>query len=157
MKIDNFGEDFIIKWEKMVLTAYKCDAGVWTIGVGMTRYPDGSPVKPTDAISQEQAFSMFREMLTRYENLVNSAIKVDLSQNQFNALVSLCWNVELPFTSQSGLVKQINSHNFSYVPQEMAKWNKYFKDGHWMASEGLSARRFEEASIFMGWRRMTAI
>lgn len=155
MKIDKAGEDFIIRWERMVLSSYKCPAGIWTIGVGMTRYPDGNEVKPTDAISRTEAQDMFREMLIYYEGLVNDAIEIELTQNQFNALVSLCWNIESPFKTKSGLVTQINSHNFAYVPQELAKWNKIFVDGHWIASEGLAARRFEEAALFMGWKRRT--
>ena len=46
MKVSQNCIDLIKKWEGCKLTAYKCPAGVWTIGIGTTRYPDGRPVKP---------------------------------------------------------------------------------------------------------------
>jgi lysozyme len=109
MKLDTTGENFIIKEEGMVLHPYKDSAGIPTIGIGCTYYEDGTKVQMTDApITEERAIQLFRHLATTFEQTVSRSIRLALTQNQFNALVSLCFNIGVGAFSKSTLVKKIN-------------------------------------------------
>ena len=105
MKISEKGINFIIKEEGEVLTSYRCAAGVWTIGVGHT----GKDVAPKMKITQEKSRELLRADLSTFERAVNTYIKVKLEQCQFDALVSLAFNIGTGNFSRSTLVKKINS------------------------------------------------
>jgi len=92
MKISQEGKDLIIKFEGIRLNAYKCSAGVPTIGIGNTYYPNGDKVKMGDTITLEQAKNLFDDLIVRYERIVESKLKVDVKQNEFDALVSHTYN-----------------------------------------------------------------
>lgn len=110
MKLDLTGESFIIKEEGMVLHPYLDSAGIPTIGVGCTYYEDGTKVTMTDEpITEERALQLFRNLVKTFEQTVTRVIRVPLTQNQFNALVSLCFNIGVSAFSRSTLVKKINA------------------------------------------------
>ena len=92
MKISEEGKDLIKLFEGVRLKAYKCSAGVPTIGFGNTYYPNGDKVKMGDTITLEEARDLFDDLIVRYERIVNSKLKVDVKQNQFDALVSHTYN-----------------------------------------------------------------
>jgi len=92
MKISEEGKDLIKLFEGVRLKAYKCSAGVPTIGFGNTYYPNGDKVKIGDTITLEQARDLFDDLIVRYERIVNSKLKVDVKQNEFDALVSHTYN-----------------------------------------------------------------
>lgn len=92
MKISEEGKDLIKLFEGVRLKAYKCSAGVPTIGFGNTYYPNGDKVKMGDTITLEQARDLFDDLIVRYERIVNSKLKVDVKQNEFDALVSHTYN-----------------------------------------------------------------
>ena len=92
MRISEEGKDLIKLFEGCRLKAYKCSAGVSTIGDGNTYYPNGEKVKMGDVITLEQARELFDDLIVRYERIVNSKLKVDVKQNQFDALVSHTYN-----------------------------------------------------------------
>lgn len=153
MQLSDNGIEFIKSWEGLRLLAYLCQQGVPTIGIGSTRYANGIPVSLGDRLECEQdAIDLFKVTVKRYEGLVLKACGDKLTQNQFDACVSLCYNIEAPFTTDSGLLKAIKSGALQNVPQEFAKWNKVQKGGVFTASEGLAKRRFDEAALFMGWK-----
>lgn len=109
MKIDKAGRDFIYKEEGAVLHAYLDQVGVATIGVGFTFYPvTGKKVKMGETITQAQCDQIFDQIIKLYEEGVNGAIKVVLTQNQFNSLVSLAFNIGVAAFTKSTLVKKIN-------------------------------------------------
>lgn len=90
MKINKAGLDLIKKYEGCRLTAYKCPAGVLTIGYGHT---DG--VKVGDTITQVQADLYLQSDVGNYENLVNEYNRnynYKFNRNQFSALVSFAFN-----------------------------------------------------------------
>jgi lysozyme len=87
MKTSAKGIAVIKKWESCKLKAYLCPAGVWTIGYGHTQ-----GVKEGDTCTQEEAESFLRFDLGYYEGFVNVHFK-NVSQNQYDALVSLCYNI----------------------------------------------------------------
>ena len=92
MKISEEGKDLIKLFEGVRLKAYKCSAGVPTIGFGNTYYPNGDKVKMGDTITLEQARDLFDDLIVRYERIVNSKLKVDVKQNEFDSLVSHTYN-----------------------------------------------------------------
>ena len=92
MKISEEGKDLIKLFEGVRLKAYKCSAGVPTIGFGNTYYPNGDKVKMGDTITLEEARDLFDDLIVRYERIVNSKLKVDVKQNEFDALVSHTYN-----------------------------------------------------------------
>ncbi len=91
---DLAGQNFLSEAEGVRYKAYKDSVGVWTIGRGITRYEDGSRVKAGDVISKEREQKLFLNTLQGYVIAVNQLVTVNLTQNQFNALVSLCYNIE---------------------------------------------------------------
>ena len=94
MKTSEKGLALIKAFEGFQSKPYKCPAGVPTIGYGSTFYLNGSKVKLTDrAISEKEATDLLIKSLARYEHTVNAAVKVQLDQNEFDALVSFVYNL----------------------------------------------------------------
>lgn len=87
MKINKEGLELIKSFEGCKLTAYKCPAGVWTIGYGHT-----AGVYQGQVITKEQAENMLKSDLKKYEKYVTDNVKILLNENQFSALVSFCYN-----------------------------------------------------------------
>ena len=92
MRISEEGKDLIKSFEGCRLNAYKCSAGVPTIGYGTTYYPNGDKVQMDDVITLQQAIELFDALIVRYERIVNSKLKVEVKQNEFDALVSHTYN-----------------------------------------------------------------
>ena len=92
MRISEEGKDLIKSFEGCRLNAYKCSAGVPTIGYGNTYYPHGDKVQMDDVITLQQAIELFNDLIVRYERIVNSKLKVEVKQNEFDALVSHTYN-----------------------------------------------------------------
>ena len=113
----------------------------WTIGYG--HY--GPDVKPGDKITKEQAEELLRKDVARFENCVNKHVKVPISQNMFDALVSFCYNVGTGAFAGSTLLKKLNKGDYKGAQAEFAKWTKG-SDGKQLA--GLVKRRGEEAALF---------
>ena len=121
MKISEKGIDFIIREEGEVLTSYRCQAGVWTIGVGHT----GKDVKPNMRITKEKSRELLKLDLRHFENVVNKNIKVDLTQDQFDSLVSFSFNVGGVAFADSTLVKKINANApIEEIEEQFRRWNK---------------------------------
>ncbi|WP_432713054.1 lysozyme [Pedobacter sp.] len=126
MKLDSAGENFILQEEGMVLHPYQDSAGIATIGVGCTYYEDGTLVTLQDEpITEERALQLFRNLVKTYELAVGKAIHVPLTQNQFNALVSLCFNIGIAAFKQSTLVIKINTEaSIAEIETWFLVWNK---------------------------------
>ena len=86
------GISLIKQFEGLKLNAYLCSANVPTIGYGNTYYLNGTKVKLGDKISQEQAEELLKDILKKFEAIVNRKLTVKVSQNQFDALVSHTYN-----------------------------------------------------------------
>lgn len=93
--LDTAGLTLIKSFEGCILHPYRDLVGIPTIGYGQTYYPDtGKKVSMNDpAITQQQADNMFLQMLKPYELAVYSTTRDDITQNNFNALVSLSYNI----------------------------------------------------------------
>jgi len=120
--------------------AYKCPAGVWTIGYGHTY-----AVRPTDKIIQEQADKMLIGDLTEAENCINAVCRKELTQNQFDALVSFVFNVGCGAFRASTMLKYINAGKFTQAALEFPKWNKSVGK----VLDGLTKRRESERLLFV--------
>lgn len=96
--------------EGICLSKYKCSAGVWTIGVGATRSEIRDLAKwPIDkSITLPEAFELLQKSIVKYENAVNKALKVDVEQHVFDALVSWCYNVGTGWVKKSTILRLIN-------------------------------------------------
>ena len=140
------GINLIKKYEGLSLKPYKCPAGIPTIGYGATYYASGIKVKLTDKpITEHQASVMLIMMLKHYEIAVDSYTRDDITQGQFDALVSFAYNCGLGNLKSSTLLKKVNANpNDPTIRQEFLKWNK----GGGKVLAGLTKRRTEEADLY---------
>lgn len=140
MRTSQKGIDLIKKFEGCRLEAYKCPAGVWTIGYGHTK-----GVQNGQKITQAQAEEFLIEDLKVYEKAVESCVKVPLSQNQFDALVSFCYNCGSGALKTSTLLRLLNEGKYSEAGEQFLRWNK--AGGKVLV--GLTRRREEERELFL--------
>ena len=141
MKTSAEGVALIKKFEGCELESYICPAGVWTIGYGHTK-----GVHEGMVITQEQAEQMLLDELKEYEGYVEDMVEVELTQEQFDALVVWVYNLGPTNFKNSTLLKRINEGNFEDVPYQMKRWNK--AGGKVLL--GLERRREAEAKMFQG-------
>lgn len=143
MKISDKGIEFLIKEEGEVLTAYKCQAGVWTIGVGHT----GDEVMPGLKITKKKSRELLKIDLKRFEDVVNKSIKYPIEQYQFDALVSLAFNIGVNAFANSTVVKRINAGADMKDVEEA--W-KMWRMGGGKILPVLVARRGREINLYRG-------
>ena len=141
MRTSDAGINFIKTKEGFRSNAYLDGGGVPTIGYGFT-----SGVKMGDTITPEQAEARLKAELIHFENGVERLVKVQLTQNQFDSLVSFCFNVGVGALAQSTLLKKLNAGNYLGAADEFLKWCK--DNGKTVA--GLLKRRESERKIFLG-------
>lgn len=148
MQTSDKGIALIKGFEGCRLTAYP-DPGTggapWTIGYGWTLPVDGKPVRPGMTIDQSTADRLLKTGLVSYENDVLKLVKVKLTQNQFDALVSFAYNVGSRALSTSTLLKKLNSGDIKGAADEFLRWNK--AGGKEMP--GLTKRRKAEREVFL--------
>ena len=152
MQLSNNGLKIIKNFEGLRLSAYKDVAGVWTIGYGSTRYQDGKEIKPGDKLAnEEQGDALFRNTLRQYEDAVNQSVKVPLSQNQFDALVSFAYNEGTCALRQSTLLAKLNEKNYVEAAEHFLAWDKITdpQTGDKVICDTLLQRRKEESTLFL--------
>lgn len=144
--IDDKGVELITKYEGFRNKPYLCSANVPTIGYGTTRYPNGVKVTLNDSIiTKEQALEYFKHDVNRFELDVDVLCTDNLTQNQFNALVSFCYNLGSGALKQSTLLKKVNANpNDITIKDEFLKWVYVGKT----KLKGLINRRGEEAQLY---------
>lgn len=145
MRTSKVGIDLISGYEKTLLEAYDDGVGVWTIGTGTTVYPNGKKVKKGDTCTLAQAKTYFAHDLKRFESSVNNLVKVPLSQNQFDALVSLVYNIGETAFADSTLLKKLNAKDYQGAADQFPLWNK----GGGKVLKGLVRRRGDERALFL--------
>lgn len=152
MQISTQGLNIIKNFEGLSLSAYRDEAGVWTIGFGSTYYHDGKKVGPGDKLANEiQADALMRNTLGQYEDTVNNHVKVPLTQNQFDSLVSFTYNVGTVGFEESTLLIKLNEKNYAEAALHFLAWDKITdpKTGKKIVSEILLQRRREESRLFL--------
>lgn len=106
MKTSEKIKTMIKAWEGCRLKAYKCPAGVWTIGYGHTE-----GVKAGMTITKQQADAMFEEEIEKFEKQVRPLVTdVTLTQNQYDALVSMAYNIGVGALRNSTLLKKVKAN-----------------------------------------------
>ena len=147
MKISQDGIDLIKGFEGLRLEAYKCTAGVVTIGFGSTYYADKSPIKMGDKLKdKQQAEELFKITLQTYESSVNGLFhNVELKQNQFDSLVSFAYNVGPGALASSTLYKKAKVNpNDKTIELEFNKW----VNSGGKKTKGLIRRRKAESDLY---------
>ena len=141
MEISQNGINLIKNFEGCRLTAYKCPAGVWTIGYGHT----GQNVHAGLKITQEQAEKYLKDDLIVQCNNVTKLVKVPLTQNQFDALVSFEYNVGYGALAGSTLLKFLNNKKYNDAAAQFGRW--VYAGGKKLV--GLERRRAAEKELFL--------
>jgi len=152
-------KEFLEEVEGLRLTVYKDSGGFKTIGIGhllirseiMSGKIETSEetIRYQDRITKEQARDILDDDLRDAEAHVNESVKVVLSQNQFDALVSFCFNVGGTAFASSTLVRQLNEWpglGFDLVPFQLRRWNRIGEK----ISNGLKNRREKEVALWEG-------
>lgn len=140
MRIGTEGIKLIKSFEGCVLSAYKCPAGIWTIGWGHTK-----DVYEGMTITQEEADSLFLEDVQVYADAVNNYVsKFNFNQNQFDALTSFAYNCGI------GSLNSICSLNsIAEIAAELPLYCNAYVNGVKTQLAGLVRRRKEELELFL--------
>lgn len=144
MHISKNGLDLIKKYEGLYLKAYKCPAGVWTIGYGTTNADKtitGLTINKNTVITKEKAEEYLKKSIEKkYEPNINKYLKkYSFNQNQYDALCSFCYNI--------GSIDQlVNKGNKSIknISNDIVLYNK----AAGQVLKGLVNRRKEEQKLF---------
>jgi lysozyme len=146
MRTSANGIRLIQEFEGLRLTSYLCSAGVPTIGYGATFYHDGTKVKLGQTITREQANQLLVDHLKQFEGSVTGLLNgVVLNQNQFDALVSFCYNLGAGNLAKSQLLRFVKANpNDPKIAAEFLKWNRAGGE----VSTGLVRRRKKEAQLY---------
>lgn len=153
MKLSEKGGMFIRGYEKYMSVPYKDEVGYWTWGFGHKRV--GNEPMPK-YISMIEALALFKKDVAPFETILNNALKVQLNQNQFDAMLSLLFNtgpgvpgvkdgiILLKNGKPSTLLTRVNEGAFDLAAAEFPKW--CHAGGH--VSNGLVRRRADEKAMF---------
>ena len=146
MRVSKHGREFITAHEGEILRVYLDPVGLPTMGVGhlltdeeKAKYPVGSVI--TRGVSQE----FLERDLRRFENAVNTLVKVPINQNQFDALVSFAFNVGEANFKRSSVLRHLNAGLYAKAADAFLAWNK----SKGKVLPGLTRRRKEERALFL--------
>lgn len=142
MRLSAYGLNLIKGFEGLRLEAYKPIESEKYFTIGYGHY--GADVRQGEKITQEQATSLLEKDLEGFEACVNSHVHVPLNQNQYDALVSFCYNVGQSAFSTSTLLELLNEKNYQGASLEFPLW---VHDGG-KVIQGLVTRRKAEQELF---------
>lgn len=143
------GIKLIQSFEGFSSKAYDDGVGVWTIGWGTIRYENGVRVKRGDSITVERALELFMHDLKSFEKAVREAVKVPLTQNQYDALVSFTYNVGIGALQGSTALRKLNVGDYQGAANALLSWNKGRVKGKLVELKGLTRRRNAERDLFL--------
>lgn len=139
------GLALIKRFEGLRLDAYRDAVGVWTIGYGHTSIAGTPAVRAGLRISESDAHEILARDVETFAQGVRDAVTVDLSPQQFSALVSFAYNVGLGGFRRSSVLAAINKRDFDAVPRRLNLWAK----AGGRVLPGLVRRRAAEGALFM--------
>lgn len=148
MKTSSAGLNIIKKWEGIRLVAYADPATggePYTIGYGHTSRAGPPPVKPGMRISSKEAISILQTDLNVFENGVSNLLKRPATQAQFDAMVSLTYNIGLGNFKKSTVLRKFNAGDFSGAAEAFM----LFVKANGKVMQGLINRRNEERELFL--------
>lgn len=138
-------KDLVKQFEGCSLKAYKCPAGIWTIGYGNTQYENGKAVKEGETITLERAEQLLEVILIKFVQQVGELVKSNINQNQKDALTDFAYNCGVGNLRSSTLLKKVNADpNDKTIRAEFDKWNK----ANGKVLNGLVKRRTAEANLY---------
>ncbi|MFA6060819.1 MAG: lysozyme [Taibaiella sp.] len=146
--------DKLILWEGSKNLPYKDSGGKLTIGVGhlLTKselssgnvFIDGKSVRYVKGITDEQIRKLLKQDLAIRDYALTKLVKVSLTQNQFDALLSFVFNVGIDAFKHSNLLELLNNGFYDAIPAQLKRWNKCGGK----VDKGLTNRRRYEISLF---------
>lgn len=142
MIVSQKGLDLIKKFEGFSDKEYICPAGKATIGYGHVILADEYFKEP---ISKQEAENLLKKDLEPRQKSLNTFIKVSINQNQFDALISIIYNIGVGNFQKSTLLKFVNNRLFDKVPNQFRRW--CYVNGK--MSKGLANRREEEIKLWL--------
>ena len=150
MKLSANGFKLLCTLEGNSLKPYLDIAGVPTIGIGNTFYEDYTKVKMSDpAITAERSFALAKLVLNAFEYAVNASILLPMTQNQFDAMVLLCYNIGTSGFAKSSVVKNFNAGLVQKAADSFSLWNK----AGGVVCKGLISRRNKERGLFLSMQQ----
>lgn len=152
MKLTAEGLALIREFEGFRARAYKCPAGVWTVGFGHTSNAGPPAVHEAMVVSRDEADAILARDAESFAAGVAKELKVELSGHQFSALVSFAYNVGLGNFRSSSVLRAVNAGDTAAVPRRLQLWNK----AGGKVLPGLVRRRAAEAEMFIGLGQDTA-
>ncbi len=144
MKISPEGIALIKREEGECLKAYRDTKGILTIGVGHTGLVDGRAITPTLTISKEKSSALLVADIAWVEKAINSRVKVPLTQNQYDALCCLVFNIGEPNFAESTVLKRLNNHEYHGAADAFLMWKRSGND-----PDILLPRRQREREVFL--------
>lgn len=146
MKISKKGLDLIKSFEGFRSAPYKCPAGIPTIGYGTTHYEQRGVSLDDPHISEETATHLLETQVNdTYGKAVNHYARHDITQNQFDALVSFAYNLGVGALKSSTLMKKVNQGKMERAAREFLKWDHAGRK----RLTGLTRRRKAESQLFL--------
>lgn len=152
MKTSEKGIAHIKREEGFRAKPYLCSAEKATIGYGSTYYPSGRAVTMADQpITEVQADEMMRNILAKYfEPQIGAALAgIAVTQGQFDALVSLAYNIGVGEAVKSTAMNRTKAGNIFGAADAFLLFNKIRKHGKLVASKALTARREREKALYL--------
>jgi lysozyme len=134
------GRKLTESFEGLRLVAYQDQGGIWTVGYGHT----GPEVHDGYTITAAQADQLLAHDVTTAENAVKRFVTVALTQNEFDAMVDLAFNIGAGNFLKSTLLRLVNQNNFAAAADQFARWNKVSGK----VNAGLARRRMSEEELF---------
>ena len=145
-----------MEWEGFKTEVYPDSAGLKTVGVGHlltheelslgeVRLDDGQVVKFETGLTEDQVFSLLAQDVRKFEQVVQD-VKVELTQDQFDALVIFSFNIGIHGFIRSTLIEKLNAGDYVSVPSELRRWNK----AGGQIVKGLANRREKEIALWSG-------
>lgn len=153
MKLSQQGMDAIIGFEGKLKPigdgryhAYRCPAGVWTIYTGCTE-----GVTEGMIVTEDEGRAMFAREIEKHERAVERVVTVDMTQGQFDALVSFAYNAGSVALQSSTLLKKLNRGDVIGASHEFRLWTRARdpQSGRRVELPGLVRRRKAEAALFV--------
>ncbi|HFO2534971.1 TPA: lysozyme [Yersinia enterocolitica] len=144
MQISNNGINKLKVEEGERLTGYKDSRGIPTVGVGHTGLVDGKPVSVGMVISKDKSSELLRSDLQWTEKAIATNVKVPLTQNQYDALCSLIFNIGATAFANSTVLKRLNAGDYKGAADAFLMWKKAGND-----PEILLPRRQRERALFL--------
>lgn len=125
--------------------AYLDTGGVWTIGFGTIKYPNGTSVKKGDTCTRNEAEQWLKNDCQWVDACLDKYVKVNVSQNQFDALASFVYNIGETAFVKSTMLKALNAANYAGAAAQFDRW--IYDNGKKI--EGLYNRRMREKELFL--------